>query len=330
MSPGATELGPAQEGAQEGKGGFTRRRFLAAAGWGLGLLATPRAAGAALAGLGAPPLQLAMVRAVSARDFEKLTHFDDTHRRVGDEIEVLLWPGDRARLDATGLGYRITDADVMAATSADAVADYRHLADYEAALAALVAAHPSRARLMQLPRLSREGRTVFGIEIATDVAAADGRPVFYMDGLHHAREWPSGEVAVMFAEDLLGNFDTDARIRNLLAQVRVIIVPVVNVDGFHYSREAIVGSLTPDPAGVAGYWRKSRHTFGDDVERTVPEAHIARPFDPSAYGVDLNRNYPYHWNGPGSSFNYVSETHTGPWPSSPRSPTPPPCTRLAT
>ena len=55
-------------------------------------------------------------------------------------------------------------------------------------------------------------------------------------GVHHAREWPSGEMAMEFAVDLVKNYGKNARITRLLKRARVIVVPVVNVDGFELSR----------------------------------------------------------------------------------------------
>lgn len=56
-----------------------------------------------------------------------------------------------------------------------------------------------------------------------------------MFGLHHAREWPSGELTIEFAYDLVSNYGTDERITGLLDQARVVVVPVVNPDGFEKS-----------------------------------------------------------------------------------------------
>ena len=63
-----------------------------------------------------------------------------------------------------------------------------------------------------------------------------GLPTFLMLGLHHAREWPSGEHAMEFAVDLVNNYGTDARITDLVNRSRVVVIPVVDVDGFSMSR----------------------------------------------------------------------------------------------
>lgn len=324
MKGGETDVSDGSEA------GLSRRRFLRAVGFGLGMTAVPLGARRALA-LGAADgrLQLALVRATRARDLTALAAFDETHARRGDWIEVLLWPGDRARLDRLGLEYRITEPDLvardqLARTRASSTApahapgqrsDYRRLADYEADLRGLAAAHPTMTRLLELPYPSHEGHRLLALEIASRVERSDGRPVFYMDGLHHAREWPAGEMTIMFAHDLLESYATDRRVGRLLKRVRVVVVPVVNPDGFHYSREFLVDAS--GQASEGAYWRKNRRTFVHDVADYQPAANPVRGVPAGQYGVDLNRNYSYHWGGPGASWDYTNQTHHGPPPYEP-------------
>ena len=63
--------------------------------------------------------------------------------------------------------------------------------------------HPDLVRPITLNHLTYEGRPVEGIEIATNPNARDGRPVFLQLGVHHAREWPSGEHAMEWAYELI-------------------------------------------------------------------------------------------------------------------------------
>ncbi|KAI8870046.1 Zn-dependent exopeptidase [Ramicandelaber brevisporus] len=56
------------------------------------------------------------------------------------------------------------------------------------------------------------------------------------------------------------------------------MVPVMNVDGYEYTWTN------------SRLWRKNRR---------------------STYGVDLNRNFPFHWGGSGASTNPSSETYRG-------------------
>ena len=94
------------------------------------------------------------------------------------------------------------------------VPDYRVLADYEAELKELEKKNPDLVKVFEMKRPSLEGRTVFGAEIAADVkdVAADGRPIFYVDGVHHAREWPAAEYPMIFAYHLIENFGKDPKL----------------------------------------------------------------------------------------------------------------------
>jgi hypothetical protein len=159
-------------------------------------------AGAVTAGHAATaPLQLARVWAT---DGGVPLGLDATHRVFADgSVEVLLWPGDLAHVRAAGLRVEITVPDLAARDSAAAgsaprrpvglpaqpgeTTDYRQLAEVEADLRRLATEHPSKARLLELPFTTFEGRRVLGLEIARDVQRVDGRPTFSVDGVHHAR-----------------------------------------------------------------------------------------------------------------------------------------------
>jgi hypothetical protein len=168
--------------------------------------------------------------------------------------------------------------------------------------------------MIALPNTTYEGRTVYGIEIATDVARKDGRPVFYNDGVHHAREWPAAEVPIMWAFDLLENYGKDARITNIVDNVRNIIVPVVNPDGYNLSREFPVNQslmgVAPYQVAQGQYVRKNRRS---DIRDNTGQQD---PLNVTSYGVDPNRNYAYAWgdNIGGSSGSKTTETYRGPTP----------------
>jgi hypothetical protein len=314
---------------------FSRRALLRAAGLGVGTAALgglPAAAlGRAATGVvapGAPAIGLARILGpVSGRQMAVLARLDETHRPG----EVLLWPGDAARLDAAGVRYEMVTGDLLAATRADAAAPvvlqpgqragYRDLDDYHLDLAALAAAHPDKARLIACPHPSILGRRITGIEIATDVDRRDGRPVVHHDGMHHCREWPSGEMPIMYAHDLLESYGSDPRVTRIVDGTRTIIVPLVNPDGFVRSFRSPVQadsstapgqvvSLGLSAGGLESYWRKNLRSVSD-----LPIAAGAGPVvyeNPDAYGIDLNRNYPFLWgDDAGSSDIPVDQTYRG-------------------
>ena len=317
---------------------LTRRQLLSAAGAGAGAVALglPQAAGAvqrvsplAVGPDGAADV-LRLARVWPGTTPRLLDAFDDTHVVFDDgSIEVLLWPGDLARLEATGMRFEITVADLVSrdraleASAGGRPVDlapqpgertgYRRLEDVNADLRELAARFPGQARLVELPHKSLEGRTVLAIEIAEDVAASDGRPTFYMDGIHHAREWPACEFTIMWAFDLLESYAAgDTQVVSLMKKLRFFVVPVMNVDGFHYSRSSLVdNSATQGGNGAFAYWRKNRRTVTNTYAVQTPVGDLNSP---DAYGIDNNRNYGYAWGGDGSSSSQVSQTYRGPAP----------------
>jgi hypothetical protein len=315
---------------------MTRRDFIRLAGAGAGALAGATILGGralatpAYTGLHATTtLKLANVRVRSIEDALALGSFDDTHASPAPGlVEFLLWPGDQARLEALGLDFEITCEDVVARDLAlqRSIADarpaavpvapgertaYRTIADYNSDMALLAQQRPELARTFVLPERTLEGRLVHGIEIASNVTRNDGRPVYHMDGCHHSREWPAGEMPMMFAFDLVQGYGVDARTTELLDKLRVIIVPVMNVDGFVESRQAAVDNeLTAQaPFATMAYWRKNRRSFTNTTLPVIMK-------NPDAYGVDPNRNYAYQWGDGdgGSSSSETSETMRGAMP----------------
>jgi hypothetical protein len=258
-------------------------------------------------------------------------------------VGVLLHgPADAAKLRKAGFQYKIEVGDLAAADRKAAAADqrfkgqvtasalpsgrtgYRRLADYTEEMKKLVADNPGLVKSVQLPFKTWEGRTVEGIEITTDVNARDGKPVFVQLGVHHAREWPSGEHAMEWAYELVNGYKANnVRARELVEGTRTIIVPIVNPDGFNISREvgfangANGGRGSPNPgeenetANIVahpGEYRRKNCRFADDSEGGTcaqPAAGVA------AAGVDPNRNYGAFWGGGGASADPTNETYRG-------------------
>ena len=279
--------------------------------------------------------------------FEELTEHPGP-----DYTDVLIQPKDVARIGRAGLISIELEDDVNARNRAEdglnrpsaitglpsgRTGPYRHLADYTSEMNALATSHPSIVKKFTLPLMTLEppGRPVEGIEISTDVNARDGKPVFLMMGLHHAREWPSGEHTMEWAFELICGFspdppgapDTpcpdslaapDARVVGLLQNIRVLIVPVVNPDGFNISRE--VGEVAGhgnghdgDPLTSPNEYRRKNCRNDAPLPPAPATGSCAGPaFGVGSTGVDLNRNYGTFWGGPGSDPTFVGETFHGP------------------
>ncbi len=292
--------------------------------------------------------QLVTVHTSTPADKDRLIGLglDVTEHAGRDYVEVVLHSiADQAALIDQGFTYDVRIADMLAReleriqldaefAAANAVTDlpsgrnsYRVLADFGAEIDELVAAHPTVAKRISIGR-SVEGRDLTGIEIGVDVnEPEDGRPVFLMFGAHHAREWPSAELPMEFAHDLLEGYAAgDARITDLLTRGRAIIVPVSNPDGYDASRTSgdvvdlntTVPQSLYNPVTIAAtpgnaYKRKNcRYVDG----QTQPAGTCVAVASPAGIGVgvDLNRNYGGLWGGPGASADPSSATYHGPAP----------------
>ena len=257
-----------------------------------------------------------------------MTAFDETHNHGHDEIELLMWPGDRLRLDELGFDYEVITEDLVARDAelnagprplqilpGPDYSDYRRLPDYNTEMTDLAKKNRDLVKLFEMKRPSLEGRTVLGLEIAHNVKEKDGRPIFYMDAVHHAREWPASEFTMMYAHYLVEEFGKNPEVTSLLKKGRVILVPIVNVDGFNFSRENVTSVNQPlrngtqNLAGVngfEGYWRKNRRSL---TGITIPGIQS----NVDAYGVDPNRNYAYLWGDQqgGSANEQYDATYRG-------------------
>jgi hypothetical protein len=196
--------------------------------------------------------------------------------------------------------------------------EYRHLADYGSELKKLVQTYPAIVRPVTLPKKTFQGREQQGVEISADVLRGDDqKPTAFIMGTHHAREWPAGEIPMEFATYLTQNFGTDPEVTNLLAHARIVIVPIINPDGYNSSREA------PDPAdnsrdpGAAPSLAESVGAGGSLAYRRKncngPGANPAAPCDLTT-GVDPNRNYGLGWGGLGASSSPNSQSYRGAGP----------------
>ena len=234
----------------------------------------------------AEPVSLARVPIAGTEDVAELMSMgiDVTHQVGPDAATVVLYSREeRLRLLERGFGVETLVPDLAAADAVDrrtearvaargtnselpsGRTEYRQYVDYTDELDDLATAHPEIAREVTIGD-SVEGRPIQGIEIAADVEATDdGRPVYVHLGAHHAREWPSAELPMEFAIDLVENYGTDSRITALLEDVRVIVIPVVNVDGFVASRSFGTSvddddqnaTLLQSLAGTGAYRRKN-------------------------------------------------------------------------
>jgi hypothetical protein len=251
------------------------------------------------------------------------TGVDQTeHARPGLQDVLVYGIEDLQKLTQAGLAYTVITPDVVAADRAALTAaaptdaepmpsgrtSYRHLADFQNDMKALVEQNPGLVKPLTLNHPSLEGRAVEGIEITDNVDAQDGKPVFLQMGVHHAREWPSAEMPMEWAIELVNSYNAgDQRVVDLLDKARVIVVPVVNPDGFNLSREAPIDSQQPVVDPSFAYKRKNCRV----QDFAMPAAGECGLQANRGLGVDPNRNYGGFWGGGGASFAPNNDTYRG-------------------
>jgi Zinc carboxypeptidase len=258
-----------------------------------------------------------------------LLHGDDDARTLREnKFTYTVQVPDLVKQDARD---RAADARYASRVRASALPSgrdtYRRLNDYTDEMKKLVDENPGVVRPITLPHKTWEGRTVSGIEITTNVDnLRDGKPVFLQMGVHHAREWPSGEHAMEWAYELVNGYKAgNARTVNLVRNARTIVIPIVNPDGFNISREAGEaqggggGRGAPNPGQDDETVNILSHPFEYRRKNCrLPDQDAGSCAGPAlglaSTGVDPNRNYGAFWGGPGASQYSDSETYYGPGP----------------
>ena len=282
----------------------------------------------------APKMVLVDTPTAAAKQRLNRVGIDLTEHAGHDYVEAVLHTAaDEALLKDAGFSWTVNIPDLLIRQGEINAADeayaarvavsplpsgrtsYRKLADYNAELTELAAKNPKIVKAFNLPRPTLDGRIVQGIEIGSDVTKpASGKPTFLLMGLHHAREWPSGENAMEFAHDLVKNYGKNKKITGLLKKARVIVVPVVNADGFDLSitdglavdlrelndYDPLDGTASVLATPGQAYKRKNcRIMDGQDTPDGSCRLTLASPGG-FGLGVDLNRNYGGFWGGPGA------------------------------
>ncbi|KAI2458313.1 hypothetical protein LOY97_004429 [Ophidiomyces ophidiicola] len=129
---------------------------------------------------------------------------------------------------------------------------------------------------------SYENRTIKAIRIFGDGRKDHKKPPFLFLGTTHAREWVTTPAVEYMAMKLLQDKDQQ-RIKHFLGKYDFYIITVANPDGFVYTQQP---PTSPDQRPPRS-WRKNRQPNGSP--------------NPACIGTDTNRNYPWKWEGTGSS-----------------------------
>jgi len=121
-------------------------------------------------------------------------------------------------------------------------------------------------------------------------------PAALINGGIHAREWASPEVVTGLVERLLDRAATPGLERYLLENLKLLVIPVLNVDGFlqtqRYPDRALQTEFAGDPQNenYPRDGRMQRKNMRDKDEILCAAADPACTVKDGMAGVDLNRN----------------------------------------
>ena len=162
--------------------------------------------------------------------------------------------------------------------------NYKQFADIIAYFNNIAAVRPDLATMGVAGR-SLQNNEIYMLTLSAPDApgnARSDRPVVIWHGAQHAREWVSPMTVSYLASKFVDDYGVDPRVTDILDHTRLVILPVMNPDGYLYSWS------------TQRYWRKNRRSNGS-----------------GSYGVDLNRNWGYQWGGQGASTNPNDDTYRG-------------------
>lgn len=154
----------------------------------------------------------------------------------------------------------------------ESVNAYKSYSELSAQMDALAEKYPDKARKVSLGK-THEGRDIWALKVSSDAAldSTKDKPAVVVTGVHHAREWATSLVPLSIAEETLAAYDSDPAAKNRVDQGELWFVPLVNPDGYEYSRNE------------NSWWRKNR-----SPQTVTP---CGKEIKGDVRGVDLNRNY---------------------------------------
>lgn len=231
------------------------------------------------------------VREIQILDEEGITYdilIDDVASYYAEHINDPITRSDRSDCDGgDDGGYNPTTPENFELGD---MGGYYTYEEYLAELDAMRAAYPELITEKDgVPGFETwEGRPIHWVRISDNAETdeVDEEEVLYT-AIHHAREPMSLSQTIFYMWYLLENYGINDEVTYLVDNTEMYFVPMINPDGYKYNH-------TTNPGG-GGMHRKNRNPdIGDDN-----------------MGVDLNRNYSYHWNESGTSPFENGDTYAG-------------------
>ncbi|MCP9260487.1 Carboxypeptidase A1 [Dirofilaria immitis] len=171
---------------------------------------------------------------------------------------------------------------------------YQEIINY---LNQLAARYPNIVKVRNIG-ITHENRQIALIKIGK--AAQFKKPGIWIDGGIHAREWVAPATVLYIINQLVTRYDRDPQIQRFVDEMDWFIVPVLNPDGYEYTRSSTHPEIR--------LWRKNR---SPPVCQISQHDIFSQSRQECCQGVDLNRNYDWQYGIEGSSSDPCSEIYHG-------------------
>lgn len=243
---------------------------------------------------------------VSSKHIEYAKKIDKNNDHILNDQEItdFLIKNDDLKFEVTRKGIKIINKDLIIndfknylrdnLKRPDFIRDYNQIVSK---MIELEKKYPNKVKLEYLGK-TFEGRDIIVMRISKNVNDQEGKKKsILITGLHHAREWATGEAALNIAEKLLESNDNE--LNKYLNDLDIYILPVVNPDGYEYS-------LKED-----AWWRKNRTKFEKGIGVDLNRNYFT-PKDPTLYRQP-NDKPDSTWDDYGASDSVYSDTYRGPY-----------------
>jgi len=150
-----------------------------------------------------------------------------------------------------------------------------------------------------------ENRSMIVIKIASNTNQKNkkNKKAIWIDGGIHAREWISPATILYIIYELISKYDSNQEIKELVDKYNWYFIPVINPDGYEYSRN------------TDRFWRKNRNGCKTlNNKKKHPKMNKKGYHQGDCCGTDLNRNWNWAWGTTGISKNRCSDIYLGFYP----------------
>ena len=244
---------------------------------------------------------------VSSKHIEYAKKIDKNNDHILDDQEItdFLIKNDDLKIKKTPNGLEIINKDNIINDFKEYLQDIpikgpSFIRDYNQIISKMIELekkYPDKVKLEYLGK-TFEGRDIIAMRISKNVNDEEGKKKsILITGLHHAREWATGEAALNIAEKLLESNDNE--LNKYLNDLDIYILPVVNPDGYEYSLKE------------NAWWRKNRTKFEKGIGVDLNRNYFT-PKDPTLYRQP-NDKPDSTWDDYGASDSVYSDTYRGPY-----------------